>query len=50
MKIRDKRQRTLKDQKVRRVLVDNKVPGNCMETRAAEALAQAQAPLPPWAP
>ena len=33
MKIRDQRQRTLKDQMVRRVLKDNKVPG----TRVAEA-------------
>ena len=27
---------------VRRVLKDNKVPGTCTETRAAEALARAQ--------
>ena len=37
MKIRDQRQRTLKDQTVRRVLKDNKVPGTSTETRAAEA-------------
>ena len=37
MKIRDQRQRTLKDQMVRRVLKDNKVPGTSTGTRAAEA-------------
>ena len=37
MKIRDQRQRTLKDQMVRRVLKDNKVPGTSAGTRAAEA-------------
>ena len=38
MKIGDQRQRTLKDQMVRRVLKDNKVPGTSVGTRAAEAL------------
>ena len=44
MKIRDQRQRTLKDLTVRRVLKDNKVPGtrDLRGTRAAEAPAQAQ--------
>ena len=42
MKIGDQRQRTLKDQTVRRVLKDNKVPGTCTGTRAAEAQARAQ--------
>ena len=37
MKIGDQRERTLKDQMVRRVLKDNKVPGTSMGTRAAEA-------------
>ena len=37
MKIRDQTQRTLKDQTVRRVLQDNKVPGTSTGTRAAEA-------------
>ena len=41
MEIRDKRQRTLKDQKVRRALKDNKVHGTRAGTRAAEAGAQA---------
>ena len=36
MKIGDQRQRTLKDQMVRRVLKDNKVPGTSTGTRAAE--------------
>ena len=43
MKIGDQRERTLKDLTVRRVLKDNKVPGACTGTRAAEALARAQA-------
>ena len=42
MKIRDQRQRTLKDLTVRRVLKDNKVPGTCAGTRTAEAPARAQ--------
>ena len=42
MKIAYQRQRTLKDQAVRRVLKDNKVPGTCAGTRAAEAPAWAQ--------
>ena len=42
MKIGDQRERTSKDQTVRRVLKDNKVPGTCTGTRAAEALARAQ--------
>ena len=42
MKIRYQRQRTLKDVTVRRVLKDNKVPGTCTGTRAAEAPALAQ--------
>ena len=42
MKIGDQRQRTLKNQTVRRVLKDNKVPGTSAETRAAEAPAQVQ--------
>ena len=42
MKIRDQRWRTLKDQKVRRVLKDNKVRGTHVGTRAAEAPAGAQ--------
>ena len=44
MKIRDQRQRTLKDLTVRRVLKDNKVPRtrDLRRTRAAEAPAQAQ--------
>ena len=42
MKIRDQRWRTLKDQMVRRVLKDNKVPGTSTGTRAAEAPAWAQ--------
>ena len=33
---------TLKNQMVRRVLKDNKVPGTCVGTRAAEALAWVQ--------
>ena len=37
MKIAYQRQRTLKDQAVRRVLKDNKVPGTSAGTRAAEA-------------
>ena len=37
MKIRDQRERTMKDLTVRRVLKDNKVPGNYTGTRAAEA-------------
>ena len=43
MKIRDQRQRTLKDLTVRRVLRDNKVPGtrDLCGTRAAEAPDQA---------
>ena len=40
MKIGDQRQRTLKDQTVRRVLKDNKVPGTSARTRAAEASGQ----------
>ena len=42
MKIRDQRQRTLKDLTVRRVLKDNKVPGTSPGTRAAKAPAQVQ--------
>ena len=49
MKIRDQRQRTLKDLMVRRVLKDNKVPRTIRSpgpdphsTRAAEAPAQVQ--------
>ena len=42
MKIGDQRQRTLKDQTVRRVLKDNTVPGTSTGTRAAEAPIQAQ--------
>ena len=42
MKIRDQRQRTLKDLTIRRVLKDNKVPGTSLGTRAAEAPAGAQ--------
>ena len=42
MKIRDQRWRTLKDQKVRRVLKDNKVPGTSKGPREAEAPARAQ--------
>ena len=42
MKTGDQRQRTLKDLTVRRVLKDNKVPGTCVGTRAAEALARVQ--------
>ena len=44
MKIRDQRERTLKDLTLRRVLKDNKVPGtrDPRGTRAAEAPAQAQ--------
>ena len=42
MKIGDQRQRTLKDQTVRRVLKDNQVPGTCSGTRATEAPARAQ--------
>ena len=42
MKIGDQRYRTLKDQMVRRVLKDNKVPGTSAGTRAAETLAPAQ--------
>ena len=42
MKIRDQRHRTLKDLMVRRVLKDNKVPGTCVGTRAAEAPAREQ--------
>ena len=38
----DQRQRTLKDVTVRRVLKDNKVPGTCTGTRAAEAPARVQ--------
>ena len=34
--------RTLTNQTVRRVLKDNTVPGTCLETREAEALALAQ--------
>ena len=37
MKIEDQRWRALKDQMVRRVLKDNKVPGTSTGTRAAEA-------------
>ena len=37
MKIRDQRERTLKDLTVRRVLKDNKVPGTCTGTKAAKA-------------
>ena len=37
MKIRDQRERTMKDLTVRRVLKDNKVPGTYTGTRAAEA-------------
>ena len=40
MKIRDQRQRTLKDQMVRRELKDSKVPGTSAGTRAAEAPGQ----------
>ena len=40
MKIGDQRQRTLKDQMVRRVLKDNKVPGTSRGTRAAQAPSQ----------
>ena len=36
MKIRDQRQRTLKDLTIRRVLKDNKVPETRAGTRAAE--------------
>ena len=42
MKIGDQRQRTLKDQTVRRVLKDHKVPGTCSGTRATEAPAREQ--------
>ena len=43
MKIRDQKlQRTLKNQMVRRVLKDNKVPGTSTGTRAGEAPAGAQ--------
>ena len=42
MKIRDQRQRTLKDLTVRRVLKDNKVPGTSPGTRVAEARARVQ--------
>ena len=42
MKIGDQRQRTSKDQMVRRVLKDNKVPGTSAGTREAEALALAR--------
>ena len=37
MKIGDQRQRTLKDQTVRRALKDNKVPGTSVGIRVAEA-------------
>ena len=37
MKIRDQRSRTSKDQMVRRVLKDNKIPGTHVGTRATEA-------------
>ena len=41
MKIRDQKLlRTLKDQTVRRVLKDNKVPGTSMGTRMAETPGQ----------
>ena len=40
MKIGDQRQKALKDQMVRRVLKDNKVPGTSAVTRAAEAPGQ----------
>ena len=42
MKIRDPRQRTLKDLTVRRVFKDNKVPGTSAGTRVAEAPAGSQ--------
>ena len=42
MKIGDQRQRTLKDQMIRRVFNDNKVPGTCAGNRAAEAPAPVQ--------
>ena len=46
MKIRDQRQRTVKDLMVRRVIKNNKVPGTSAGTsagtRAAEAPARAQ--------
>ena len=42
MKIGDQRKRTLKDQTVRRMLKDNKVPGTRVGTRASEAPARAQ--------
>ena len=42
MNIGEKRYRTLKDLMVRRVLKDNKDPGTCAGTRAAEALAGTQ--------
>ena len=40
MKIGDQRKRTLKDQTVRRMLKDNKVPGTSTGTRVAEAPSQ----------
>ena len=40
MKIGDQRYRTLKDQTLRRVLKDNKVPRTSTGTRAAEAPSQ----------
>ena len=42
MKIGDQRERTSKDQTVRRVLKDNKIPRTSAGTRATEAPAQAQ--------
>ena len=39
MKIRDQRERTLKDQTVRRVLKDSKIPGTRTGTRVAEGSA-----------
>ena len=42
MKIGDQRYRTPKDQTVRRVLKDNKVPGTCVGNRVAEALPRVQ--------
>ena len=42
MKIGDQRERTSKDQTVRRVLKDNKVPGTIAGSRVAEDPARAQ--------
>ena len=42
MMMGDQRWRTLKDQMVRRVLKDNKVPGTSAGTRVAEAPTRAQ--------